>query len=75
MNTNHIFHVDFKQSKKIKSFHYAGGNFELTENGVIYIGKVKDGNELPPHWICSALHVVAKTRDDNSGEWGRLLER
>jgi len=74
MNTNQIYHVDFKQSKQITSFHYAGGSFKLTEGGVIYIGKDKDGNELPPNWICSALHVVAKTRDDKSGEWGRLLE-
>ncbi|KTD63882.1 DUF927 domain-containing protein [Legionella spiritensis] len=74
MNSNQIYHVDFKQSKRIKTFQYAGGCFQLTSDGVIFIGKDKDNNELPPRWICSSLYVVAKTRDANSGEWGRLLE-
>ncbi|MCZ4762350.1 DUF927 domain-containing protein [Legionella pneumophila] len=74
MNSEQIYHVDFKQSKRIKSFHYAGGLFQLTLDGVIFVGKDKDNNELPPRWICSPLSVVAKTRDANSGEWGRLLE-
>lgn len=74
MNSEQIYHVDFKQSKRIKSFHYAGGLFQLTSDGVIFVGKDKDNNELPPRWICSSLSVVAKTRDANSGEWGRLLE-
>lgn len=74
MNSEQIYHVDFKQSKRIKSFQYAGGLFQLTSDGVIFVGKDKDNNELPPRWICSSLSVVAKTRDANSGEWGRLLE-
>lgn len=53
---------------------YAGGQFKLTGKGVWFIGPDKDGNQLPPRWICSALSVVAKTRDAKSGEWGRLLE-
>lgn len=53
---------------------YAGGQFNLTANGVSFIGTDKDGNELPPRWICSTLSVVAKTRDARNGEWGRLLE-
>jgi putative DNA primase/helicase len=74
MNSDQIYHVDFKQSKRIKSFQYAGGVFQLTSDGVIFIGKDKDNNELPARWICSSLSVVAKTRDASSGEWGRLLE-
>jgi uncharacterized protein (DUF927 family) len=54
---------------------YGGGRFELTDKGVSYIGpEDKDGNPKPPLWICAPLHVVAMTRDSNSGEWGRLLE-
>lgn len=53
---------------------YIGGYFNSTENGVVFIGSDKDGNELPPRWICSHLSVIAKTRDAKSGEWGRLLE-
>ncbi|WP_158617489.1 hypothetical protein [Legionella sp. km772] len=52
MNSEQIYHVDFKQSKRIKSFQYAGGLFQLTSDGVIFVGKDKDNNELPPRWIC-----------------------
>jgi hypothetical protein len=54
---------------------YGGGRFEIGDRGVEYIGPAdKDGNPKPPLWICAPLHVVAKTRDSKSGEWGRLLE-
>ncbi|USQ14918.1 DUF927 domain-containing protein [Legionella lytica] len=56
------------------SCEYAGGNFKLTAKGIYFIGNDKEGKSLPPRWICSPLHVVAKTRDAKSGEWGRLLE-
>ena len=53
---------------------YAGGRFELSETGVYFLGKDKDGNEQSPQWVCTPLHVIAKTRDEKSGEWGRLLK-
>ena len=53
---------------------YGGGRFEVSPHGVFFIGTDKDGNELPPRWICSRLDVIAMTRDAKSGEWGRLLE-
>ena len=53
---------------------YGGGHFRQNEKGLWFIGTDKDGCQLPPRWICSSLHVVAKTRDAKSGEWGRLLE-
>ncbi len=53
---------------------YATGRFQITGKGVQFFGKDKDGNEQPPQWICSPLHVTAKTRDENNGDWGRLLE-
>lgn len=53
---------------------YGGGCFELADKGVSYTGPPdKEGNPKPPLWICSPLAVVAMTRDDKSGEWGRLL--
>lgn len=55
-------------------FEYGGGYFRLTDKGVLFIGMDKDGHQQQPRWICSPLHVVAKTRDAQSGEWGRLLE-
>lgn len=53
---------------------YGGGRFEVSPRGVFFFGTDKDGNELPPRWVCSPLAVKAKTRDAKSGEWGRLLE-
>ena len=48
--------------------------FKINDNGVFYLAYDDDGTALTPQWICSALYVVAKTRDARSGEWGRLLE-
>lgn len=52
---------------------YGSGRFELSEKGVHYFGKDKEGNEQP-QWICSPLEIIAKTRDEKSGDWGRLLK-
>lgn len=60
-------------SQIITSCAYGSGRFELTEKGVYYFGKDKDGNEQP-QWICSPLEIIAKTRDEKSGKWGRLLK-
>lgn len=56
------------------TYSYGGGCFEVSPRGVFFTGTDKDGNELPPRWICSPLSVMAKTRDAKSSEWGRLLE-
>jgi uncharacterized protein (DUF927 family) len=53
---------------------YAGGEFVVSDRGVEYIGIDKNGELLPPTWICSPLRVVAATRDTKGTEWGRLLE-
>lgn len=58
----------------IKSCNYGGGRFEVGRGGVSFIGKDNDGNDKAPVWVCSSLDVRAKTRDNKSGEWGRLLE-
>ncbi|RAP35985.1 hypothetical protein B1207_10450 [Legionella quinlivanii] len=34
---------------------YAGGCFRLNEQGLSFLGKDKDGNTMPPRWICSPL--------------------
>lgn len=57
-----------------KSYSYGGGRFEVSERGVFFIGTDKDGNEKAPLWISSQIRVIAKTRDEKSGEWGLLLE-
>lgn len=53
---------------------YGGGYFEISENGIHFHGKDKDGNETAPQWISSELRITALTRDARNGEWGRLLE-
>jgi uncharacterized protein (DUF927 family) len=55
---------------------YDGGRFEVgEERGVEYEPPPdKDGNSKTPLWLSSPLHILAKTRDSRSGEWGRLLE-
>jgi hypothetical protein len=69
----HNYHGDtLKRSPVVCD--YGGGHFRLMDKGLTYIGMDKDGHPLPSRWICSPLYVVAKTRDAQSGEWGRLLE-
>ena len=53
---------------------YAGGRFKVSDKGLFFLGKDKDGIDSPPRWISSPLYVIAKTRDAKSGEWGRLLQ-
>ncbi|MHB8915018.1 MAG: DUF927 domain-containing protein [Thiobacillus sp.] len=60
-------------SLPVTSCRYGSGRFEVSDRGVEYIGN-KEGKEQPPLWICTPLHVVAMTRDENSGDWGRMLE-
>lgn len=47
--------------------------FTVTDSGVFYIGRDKDGNELAPQWLCGRLDVTARTRDAEENNWGFLL--
>lgn len=60
-------------SLPVTSCRYGSGRFEVSDRGVEFFGN-KEGKEQPPLWICGPLHVVALTRDENSGDWGRMLE-
>jgi len=60
-------------SLPVISCRYGGARFEVSNRGVEYFGN-KEGKEQPPLWICAPLDVVALTRDENSGDWGRMLE-
>lgn len=59
---------------------HAGMRFVLVTDspgkspGVYFHGKDRDGNDKLPMWLCSPLRILAKTRDERSGQWGRLLE-
>lgn len=61
----------------------SGPRFELIESwqgktapGLYWIGPAKGeqlGELAPPLWVCDPLRIEAATRDDQGGEWGRLL--
>ncbi|KTC75375.1 hypothetical protein Lbir_0520 [Legionella birminghamensis] len=74
MSQNHVIELPNTPRLRPVFCDYAGGRFRLTAEGLTFIGIDKDGNPLPPRWICAPLYVVAKTRDAQSGEWGRLLD-
>lgn len=67
--TNPLAHTEYVRSVK-----YGRGHFEIRKNGVTFLEKDDEGKPKPPTWICSPLRVLAKTRDNKSGDWGRLLE-
>lgn len=52
---------------------FDNGTFEILPSGVWYTQKNKNGDEYTL-FISSAILVLAKTRDDNSNGWGRLLQ-
>lgn len=52
---------------------YGGGRFVIRDTGIYFLEEDKDGNTVST-WVCGPLHVVAKTRDAASSDWGRLLE-
>jgi putative DNA primase/helicase len=74
MYLNQTIPSEKKSESRPITCEYARGFFRLNDKGLSFIDSDKDGNQLPPRWICSPIHVVAKTRDAKSGEWGRLLE-
>ncbi|WP_211471561.1 DUF927 domain-containing protein [Collimonas humicola] len=47
--------------------------FKVDKRGVWFHGFNQQGEVLSPLWICSPLHVPAKSRDAHNGEWGVRL--
>ncbi|AVZ86387.1 DUF927 domain-containing protein [Acinetobacter sp. WCHA45] len=52
---------------------WENGSFEIHDKGVFYIEKQKNG-EYRERFISSPILVTAKTRDNTSNNWGRLLQ-
>lgn len=48
--------------------------FVLDDDGVWYVARDAEGHEKRPVWLCSRLHVAARTRADDLNGWGVLLE-
>lgn len=55
------------------SAHGGRDPFTLDERGVWFTPLV-NGEEGKPQWVCAALMVQARTRDDSANGWGYLLE-
>lgn len=51
-----------------------GAYYDVKDDGVWHHGFDRNGDPMPPQWICSRMDVTAETRDDANGEWGYLLE-
>ena len=47
--------------------------FSVTQYGVWFHGRDKDGNPARPLWLCSPLQVEALTRNQEGMGWGYLL--
>lgn len=52
---------------------WENGSFEIDKKGVFFIEKLKNG-EYRERFISSPILVTAKTRDNTSNNWGRLLQ-
>ncbi|MBJ6610874.1 MAG: DUF927 domain-containing protein [Candidatus Thiothrix moscowensis] len=70
--------MDFVRTEKpvdsLTVIHGDTGTFSIKHDGVYYAGKDREGNPLTEKRICSPLKVLARTRDHQQSEWGRLLE-
>ena len=57
---------------------YADGRFELYHDGLFFVRYNLDDpaniTYKSKSFVCSPIEVIAKTRDTNSGTWGRLLQ-
>jgi putative DNA primase/helicase len=47
--------------------------FSVRDSGVYFLETDKDGN-IEPHWVCSPLRILARTRNAEGQQWGYLLE-
>jgi uncharacterized protein (DUF927 family) len=57
-----------------KVFFSANGRFEVSGNGVFFVGKNEEGEDRTPIKVCGELYVTAITRNSSNTNWGRLLE-
>lgn len=62
-----------KQSKFLAApMPHNNGQFEITTDGIHYL-RMRDG-ELDQFWLSTPVLILAKTRDETSNDWGRLLK-
>jgi uncharacterized protein (DUF927 family) len=49
-------------------------DFICDDRGLFHRSQDQKGAATEPFWICSPIEIVAHTRDEESENWGRLLE-
>lgn len=53
---------------------FGNGRYEVSDkDGVWFVSLDPENGAERKTWICSTLHIVARTRDENSVSWGVLL--
>lgn len=54
---------------------FTGGAFYRDRtSGIWFSGFERDGKLASPRWVCSYIEIKAKTRDEQSANWGVLVE-
>lgn len=57
-----------------QTMEFGNGRYEVSEkDGVWFVSLDPETGAERRTWICSTLHIVARTRDENSVSWGVLL--
>lgn len=57
-----------------QTMEFSNGRFEVSDkDGVWFVSLDTETGAERRTWICSTLHIVARTRDENSSAWGVLL--
>jgi uncharacterized protein (DUF927 family) len=63
-----------KSSAGRKTMAFGNGRYEVSDHdGVWFVALDAETGAERRTWICSTLHLVARTRDENSLSWGVLL--
>lgn len=66
---------EIRQDNNGPKYHKFGeGKFQIDASGITFVGTDGKGDDTEQIWVCSPLSIVAMTRDEKSGRWGRLLE-
>ncbi|MCF9047126.1 DUF927 domain-containing protein [Acinetobacter nectaris] len=64
--------LDQKEKALAAPMSYRNGEFEVTTAGVHYLRNTD--SEVDQFWLSTPVLVLAKTRDQTSNDWGRLLQ-
>jgi uncharacterized protein (DUF927 family) len=61
------------EGQHLYQFNFGGGRFEVSDEGVYFIGTNDDGDDKKPLFICSRIDVIGFTSSTNGDNWGRMV--